>query len=293
MDQFKDLLNNIKDRFANPLFFSFICSWLVVNWTIPISLLWYDTNQIEKAGFSSIYELILCQLSMKHGLCYPIILAFAYTILAPIFKNAVRLFYTFINQLGENWNLIISKDANIPFEKYLKLRENYDKRSKILEDVIKKENEYITENNKISTELLNAKATINKLNQEKNESAVYLNQQTDLNILNGFWTNTFTDTIGINFKGSEEVFIEDGRYYIISAGGQRQHTFNIVNFFYDKRNNSMFFIKERIDQTIPAVQVGTGINVKFNPNVLRVQNNRLVGRENGIMQIEYIKKEIQ
>lgn len=291
MDQLKDLLNNIKDRFTNPLFFSFAFSWLLINWTIPVSLLWYDTKQIEKAGFSSIYELILCQLSMDKGFIWPLYMALGYTFLAPVFKNLIRLFYTLVNKIGEKLNLKISQGSSIPFEKYLKLRENYDKRSIILEEVITKENEYINQYNTINTELLKARKTISDLNLKQSETDSYTRNLTDVSVLDGYWTNYYNDPTNSALKGQEEVYIENGKYFILSPTIGKVHTFDIINFYCDPKNQIIFFTKDKLDQQVLVVNTINGTSVKFNINKLQIQHpGSFVGLENGIVKVEYRKK---
>ena len=288
MEQLKDLLNNIKDRFTNPLFFSFVFSWLLINWTIPISLLWYDTKQIEKAGFSSIYELILCQLSMKDGLYYPILMALGYTLLAPILKNLIRLFYTFINQLGEKLNLKISEGASIPFEKYIKLRESYSERSKLLENIIKTENIHNTQFEKQKDELLKVQTQNLTLEKELADTRKHFVQLTDVSFLNGYWTHNFSNSTS-STSGQEQLYFENGKCFIINGTG-RTHAFNISNFYCDAKQKRLFFIKERLDIE-KDVAVPTGIITKFNSVSLRIEHETyLAGTENGIIQVYYTKQ---
>lgn len=46
MDKISEILNSVKERVSNPLIFSFLASWLVYNWKIPVALIWFDEKQI-------------------------------------------------------------------------------------------------------------------------------------------------------------------------------------------------------------------------------------------------------
>lgn len=291
MEKLKDILESIKERFTNPLFFSFICSWLVVNWQITVGLFWYDTKQIEKTGCNSIFEFITDKINLQDCLLHPLYFAIGYTFLMPTIRNVIRAFYSWTAKWGDNWNLNITKGVKIPFEKYLRFREDYDKRSKILEDVITKESTNLTELNNAKTELLQAQSTETELKQQLTESNNFVRQLNDVRMLNGYWTNKYTDTIDRSLIGTEEIYISEGKYYTVEKFGDRKHHFNITNFYFDNRSQTMFFIKERVNQE-KAFSMESGIAMtRFNPNSLHVEReDLLIGVENGTTQIEYLKK---
>lgn len=293
MEKLKDIFNNIKDRFSNPLIFSFICSWLVINWPITIALVWYDSAEIQKTGCSSIFEFISDQLKKEGSFSKPIGFALAYTLLMPTIKNLIRALYSWTAKWGDNWNLEISKGVKIPFEKYLKFREDYDKRSKILEDVIAKENEFANNYNSLNTELLQAKAKINDLTQQQTESNNFYNQLNNVSILNGYWTNKYSDTLNKELSGSEEVFISDGKYYLVEKFGEKKHAFNIKNFQFNSRTKTIFFIKENVTQDKNIKNVGNVTVLKNNINILYMEREDLItGTENTTTKIQYLKKSL-
>lgn len=291
MEKLKDIFNNIKDRFSNPLIFSFICSWLVVNWPITIALVWYDSAEIQKTGCSSIFEFISDKLKEEGSFLKPIIFALAYTLLMPTIKNLIRALYSWTAKWGDNWNLEISKGVKIPFEKYLRFREDYDKRSKILEDVISKENELVNNYNSLNTELLQAKATINELRQKQNENSNFYSQLNNIKILDGYWTNKYSDTANRNLNGEENIYIKDGQYFIIDKFGGRKIAFRIINFYYNNITKAVSFVKENVEQSEKAKLFGEHANLKFNINLLQIKEEGwLIGIENGTTNIQYLKK---
>ncbi|MCX6351900.1 MAG: hypothetical protein NTX03_08555 [Bacteroidetes bacterium] len=292
MDKIKDIFKNINDRISNPLIFSFLCSWLVINWQIVVSLIWYDPAQIEKTGRSSIFNFIIDKTDSCDNLWYPLLCAVIYTGLMPIVKIGINAFYAKCATFGDNWVLGITGEANVPFERYIKLRNQYDKRSAILEETIAKESNMANKFEQESTKLLESQAMANGLRQQLTESNNFINQLFNVSILNGYWTNTYSDTYNKDFNGAEDVFLENGNYYILEKFGERKLTFSISKFYYDSRNKTIVFIKERINQN-NSVELDTLSRpvLKFNINVLIVQGeDLLVGFENGTVRIEYRRK---
>lgn len=287
MDNLKDIFNNIRERFTNPLIFSFIIFWLTVNWQITIALFWYDTAQIEKEGYSTIFEFIKSNINFKNAFLIPFVLSMGYTFLIPITKNIIRAFYSWTSKWGEAWNLKITRGGKIPFEKYFLLRREYDTRSKLLEEVITKETEAAKKYESINTEVLKNKSEINELQVKLTESNNIIFQFYNQRFLNGYWTNTFEDTIRTELKGTEEIFIEDGRYYLIRPFGDKVHAFNITNFHFDIRSKLIFFIKEQLNQ---EPSLSKDLLLRFNINNLQMENeDRLIGRENGTTKIQYTR----
>ena len=133
MDKVSDILKNIKDRLSSPFIFSFLLSWLVYNWQVTIALIWFNPDQIKRAGYTSIFDLINCRISVTPSWTWPLLVAFLYTLVWPIVRN----WFAFVQAWAEKWGdegvLKRKREGVIPTAKYLKLRKEYDKRSEILE----------------------------------------------------------------------------------------------------------------------------------------------------------------
>ncbi len=294
MDRLKEILNNIKDRLTNPLIFSFICSWVVINWKIIVALFWYDTDQVEKAGFKTIFDFVSYSINKQNSFIYPLLIALGYTILMPIVKNLIRALYSWASKWGESWNLKILKGGMISIDKYFKFRDDYDKRTKILEEIISKENELTHKYNSLNTTLLETKASENNLRQQLSEKVNEMARVTDARILNGHWTNTFSDTIVSSLGGTEEIIIENGNYYVIDKIGDKKHVFFINNFHFNVTNKTIFFIKEVVGQEKAFIQEGPSVRLRFNPNRLVLEHpNLLVGFENGTTKIKYERQGVE
>ena len=162
MEKVIEIYNNIKDRLSNPFVFSFICSWLVYNWRIPVALIWYDKSQFSGCGCHTIFDFISFELAKTNSFLFPLFFAFVYTISIPFIKNGVRIVSAHAQKWGENEEIKALDGGKIGVEKYLKLREEYKEAIKKLEDVDKEEKEYLTEKGKLLNEFNGVREELNQ-----------------------------------------------------------------------------------------------------------------------------------
>jgi len=287
MNSINEIINNLKDRFANPLLFSFIISWVVYNWEISVAVFWLDNEDILRTGYSSLYDLINCRLSFSNTYWIPLVCALLYTILMPISKILIKPVWS--QKTTEELELSILKGSKMPFERYYKLKKDYDKRTEILEEIISKENEFENLLNTANTQILNLQVKERDLKEDILIKDNILNKIYNMGFLNGYWFVEYSDTItGSKLRGTENIYINGGIYYIFSSNKERVETFVIRNFHFDVNESKIFFIKERNQQTRA---VSDDYTLKFNINNLLVENEDLItGWENGTIQIKYTKR---
>ena len=149
MEKVLEVYNNIKDRLSNPFVFSFICSWLVYNWRIPVALIRYDKSQFSGCGCHTIFDFISFELAKTNSFLFPLFFAFVYTISIPFIKNGVRIVSAHAQKWGENEEIKALDGGKIGVEKYLELRDNFKEKIKKLEDVAKEEKKYLDENGEL------------------------------------------------------------------------------------------------------------------------------------------------
>ncbi len=295
MDNIRDILTSLKDRFTNPLLFSFLISWILFNWKIVFAITYYDIEQIERLGYCTIYDFIEGELNKDNTILYPALYAFAYTIIAPVIKNLVRLFYSWCYKWGGILNLRVTAGAKIPYERYIKLREEYDKRTKMLEDTISKEGANFIEVSDLQTKLLESQTKENELTNKLNRYTKFEMELYNTRFLDGYWTYNYKDANNNNLKGSDNIFIDNGKYFKLEDHSNRIHAFNITEFNLNLNAKSIFFIKERIGIGPPAVRKGQEIQTRYIPCKLTIENEELlVGIENGNSIVEYkrIKRDL-
>lgn len=244
MDKVSNILNNIKDRLSNPLIFSFLLSWLIFNWEITVALVWYDKSQINAEGCKSIFEFIENEWSQNGKIKEPFLVAICYTLLLPIIKNLIRLFNSFVYKYADILDFKILKKSSVSIEKHLKIRDAYIKRTQELDKIFKDEEIYIIENNQIRNELSIARENQKNADQFRVDLNDIINGINDVSFLNGFWNVTYIYNQNDVNKQTviEKVEIINGRYQIVSKN-KVDHKYDIRNFYLNKRNKTLFFIK--------------------------------------------------
>lgn len=142
MDKISDFFKNIKERISNPLFSSFLIAWIIFNWKIIIGLLFYNNQELKIDGYSSYIDFISKNLTGLNPFWLPLMVAILYTLVFPFIRNCILAFNSWIRAWGSRWILKLSKTGKIPVYKYVELREIYQKRTNLLEEVIEKESTY-------------------------------------------------------------------------------------------------------------------------------------------------------
>lgn len=128
MDKISDILDSIKDRLTNPLFVSFVVSWILCNWEITVVLLWYDERLWK--GYENAFEYIYATRGWWKSLIFPGLLAIGYITLNPWLKNTIKLVNLFFDNWGGKHLEKMSGDVRVKFSEFsdkfneLKEREN-------------------------------------------------------------------------------------------------------------------------------------------------------------------------
>ena len=281
MDKISEILNSVKERVSNPLIFSFLVSWLVYNWKIPVALIWFDERQISANGCKSIFEFIDDELSLNGKFRGPFLFALFYTFVFPIIRNLISAFQSWVTRWGALWNFKILRNSYVSLEKYLSLRSEYISKIHELENIIESESQIRLDNTDLNSQKKELEDKIIELNR-KNEFLEIENRQiSNVKFLDGQWE--FTTIDASNIKNKESIYIKDGKLFTLTKEGDRiDKNIFIENFYINKSNNSLVFIKKK----------GTNYRADyFNKhliNVLRIEGDNLNGTENG-KSVEYIK----
>lgn len=300
INKISDVFKDVKDRLSSPLFFSFLLSWIITNWRITVALLWYDPAQIENEKYRSVFDFI-----QKNTYSYtsfwfwwPLVFAILFTGINPVVRNFVSWFNTFMNKKGEAWRQNTTMDSNVPMTKFLAQKAEYDKRTKILEKIIKDESKTIEDFQKEHTgklaaeqkniELSNTIATLKQFNEdigkEKDrvvslldlaQEAIVLREE-DLNSLKEQTENsrklvddlynvktiagTWNLTTSNGGDTRKELITIEGYDYFLRTGNKTEQLYKIKHFYYDSLQQTIFFIKD------PMVFAPTARRDKANDN---------------------------
>lgn len=237
MDKLSEFFKELKDRFSNPLFFSFVIGWLAINWKIVTGLFFYSQSQLNQDGYSSYFDLILKTSNWKTTFVFPLAIALVYTFLFPIIRNWIGMFNAWNQKWGTEKTLNISKDGKISVSKYIRLREVYDQRRLLIEDVLNKESGLLTENEKLRTQTMELQ---NKLNEQQEITQQY-NSNNDSRYMNGDWILK----IGSELE-SKRVIISNGAIYANDQYQRGPQLFQIHNIAFNTANHEFIMLYEEL-----------------------------------------------
>ncbi len=246
MEKLSGIFDNIKDRISNPLIFSFIVSWIFINWRISVALLWYDSTKAS-FGSTSLIDYIGSQINTYESFGLPFGFAILYTFSSPIVKNGITAFYTLTNKWGDRWRLNISKGSKIPFEKYLTLHESLIKKALQLQDIIEKENVTAISLQETQNTLLDERQEHRKLLNEYSENKRVVDNLYRSNILDGIW-NKSMENENRNPQETQVIQISNNTVYIQRGGGNSDRQYQINHFIFDITQRKIQFILFNVNQ---------------------------------------------
>jgi hypothetical protein len=94
MEDLKELFSDLKSRLNSPLFGSYLISWLVFNWRIPVTLILYKQNELCLDNYNSFADVIYKNTNVLNNLLLPLTVALVYTFVFPFFKEFIRRYQT-------------------------------------------------------------------------------------------------------------------------------------------------------------------------------------------------------
>ncbi len=236
MEKLNEVLTSLKERFSNPLIISFLISWLVINWEVPLAILFYNSrgrNGIPQelidylSGYSSSYNLI----------AWPLAFAVGYTILSPIVRNFISAFYTWNTRWGNTWDLSISKGSKVPIGKYVSLRDNYKKRTEVLEEIITNESSSQKKLLESETALLSVRNEANKLSADLALARALKDNLSNVDVIRGAWERKS----GLDSAEILNIEISNGNIFA-RLGTKLEQRYQINSFTYNSDSRSVRFM---------------------------------------------------
>lgn len=173
-----DTLDTIKERLSSPVFGTFIFSFLITNWKIPVGA-FLPIQQVKELGYKSYFELF--ENNTHFG--WPIGFTLFYIFIFPWLKNFIIALNNLSEKVTDNWWLNKAKNASIPFNKYFELRSAHEIQEKKLKEIIDNEGEYLKKYDNLWSDYQNLKSQ-NKSIEDENEKVKRVNKS---NFFNGSW----------------------------------------------------------------------------------------------------------
>lgn len=245
MEKISSILDNVKERLKSPLIFSFIISWIFVNWKISVALIWYDPPK-NSQGHLSLIDFISSQINLCNSIIWPTTLAIAYTSLSPIIKNCINALYTWASKWGDNWSLEISKESKVSMEKFISLHQSLAVKSNQLQDLFDKESKTNEVLDQTRDALLDEKQKHQKAQEQLAELRNVVDSLYRTNILDGNWKKTSKNETGDQLN-DEVLQITNATFHFRGSG--RQDQYQIHNFIFDIKIRSLQFVLSKVSRS--------------------------------------------
>lgn len=204
MDKIQDFLKEFRARFSSPFFSSLALAWLIINWKIPIALLFYKLPDWQKEEHSTYIGLIQQSVTAWSGIVTPFIGAVCYTLIAPLLKNSIQALHAYLDAKGMDWSLTAAKRGKISIDRYMQLRDSYKQREAALLKLYREESRYLKLNSQLHE---NVNDFRNKF-ENMSANCDQLRSYSELKSYNGHWELTYVDVDG--HQKSEVVSIQMG-----------------------------------------------------------------------------------
>jgi len=228
MDKLNDIFKEIKQRLTSPLLFSFLLSWLIINWRVTIGLVLYKIEDLQKDKYESYADLIVKNYSPWHYYIYPFIISVIYTFGFPFIRSGIKLFQSWLNRETDNRLFKISGTTTVPMDRFIKDRELYLSNTIKLKEIMDKESEYLNESQTLRAER-------NQLQEQLNEYSTLSHN----NFLNGYWD---IKHIVDGQEKTERVNVSQGRFYKPGRENRDQEWLSFENYGINPGNRNLIIL---------------------------------------------------
>lgn len=284
-----DLLTSLKDRFTNPLAFSYLCSWLVINWRVVLALFWNEAVEGEVRASGGLIAFVAGQFSWCRSFWMPLFAGVLLVLLLPLGRAALQMFYAYVNREATNRVLGIKGEGMISVRSYLRLREDYRGRTERLMEIVQQDTEAAGERARLDAQIVELERSKIAIAKDLQQVDSLYKKTTDIGVLDGWWRNDYVDNGGRT--GVEIVVIDGGKYSIneeVSGGAPiLRHVFTIVGFSYNQSSKRVTFTKELVPEA--KVRRPPHEHFAFNDLSFNGDESTMYGTENRIVKITYTR----
>jgi len=168
METLKNFWTELKDRLNNPFIGSYLIAWLIINYPIPITLIFYKKADL-RPEYTSYLDVINKNIDGLNMVYIPLVIAFGYTFVFPYFKNYVSIFLAKRSLEADQKISENAKGTRIPIERYVKVQTEYAQQkielAKIIDDEDNSRKEILRLEAQIITINSDHQLSIDKLNE--------------------------------------------------------------------------------------------------------------------------------
>ncbi len=275
-DNISDFFKDLKDRVSSPFFSSFIISWLLFNWKVPIALIFYNAEDLKADGYNSFIQLLKGEVVPPQSFWLPLGSAFLYCLVFPALRNGIIAAQSWYKSWGSELELKYTKGV-VSISKYLILRQNLEKRTETLEKVLSLETKTQEDFENLRSEKLQLQGNVTRLQKE------IADWKKDTSMLNGDWRISGVDyNNNVPNKNPNEIIIQNNS--VFTEGNRTQSIADIENFHFNPETSILFFVYHPTNENT----LGRTLDEYFflQPNETL---NKLEGRSNKYRDVTFTK----
>jgi hypothetical protein len=170
MEKIRDFLAQMYDRISSPLLFSFLLSWMVINWRITVPIVFYTHSELVKDGYTSYTNLILRNSESWRMFWFPLLIASFYTFIYPFINTAILVFIAWLKGIRTTYQIRVTKDSKVPMSRFLRLNEDLKKQSDSLENLMTSEASLLIQKNELEIKANNSVKEIERMRIDHDEN---------------------------------------------------------------------------------------------------------------------------
>jgi hypothetical protein len=166
LDDVKDFVKSFTERLSSPIFGSFAISWLLINYEIPITLVFYKQEDLIRDGYPSFLHVIWQHSNLWKFGVLPLICMFCYVIVYPWIRNGVSALHAMADAWGGNVVLKATKGQKVDISKFIDLRDKMQNDRLRLDELYEQDAENLRVIKTLEADKTHLGGEITKLNNE-------------------------------------------------------------------------------------------------------------------------------
>ncbi|MGY4385653.1 putative metal-binding transcription factor (methanogenesis marker protein 9) [Pedobacter sp. UYP24] len=151
--EIKEIYDEFKDRISNPFTGSFVISWIILNYQIPVGLIFYKQSELLLDTHRSFIALIADTYNVENMLIFPFLFALIYTFLVPLLTTEIKVYLAKNLAKRDTRILLINETTPISPVRYMKLKKQLADEKDNYRALLTSENQVMQQNNDLEKQI--------------------------------------------------------------------------------------------------------------------------------------------
>ncbi|MCW3107288.1 MAG: hypothetical protein JWQ09_1794 [Segetibacter sp.] len=183
MDKISDFFKELKDRASNPFISSFIISWLIINYKVPVAWVFYNNEALKEFHKSNHIDFLTNSVTNLTGWILPLLAASLYTFAWPYAKAFIKKYHAKINAKTEDEILKITSTSSISLSAYFETSKKLVEREKQFSEISGNTQEI----QKRMDEQAKSLTSMGHANEDLKNKIALFTRFNDVSSINGIW----------------------------------------------------------------------------------------------------------